>query len=99
EPGEVERVPPGDPEARVVHDAYVVVPAHPRGHAAMGVLEAHHDAADHRVPVEEGEAEDRPDQERVTGEVVLEPAAEAGPPGPGQVRRGRAAGPGGRVRG
>ena len=43
--GELQRVPPGRPEGRVVEDALVVRPAGPAGHAQPALLEAHHDLA------------------------------------------------------
>jgi hypothetical protein len=68
--GELDRVPPGGPELRVIEDTPVVLQAHPTGfrYAGGGIemlpLEAHHDLPDHRVPGEDREAHHRADQER-----------------------------------
>src|SRR6266545_1627243 len=79
ETGEVDRVLPRGGEARVGDDAVVVVPTNPGGDASPGPLEAHDDAADHRVPGEEREAQHGADEEGVPGEVVPHLAAATGP--------------------
>jgi hypothetical protein len=71
--GELDRVPPGGDEQRIVEDALVVVEADPDrvGHQVV-LLEAQDDAAQHRPPGEQREAHQRGGEERVGERVVAD---------------------------
>ena len=73
---EEQGVAPGLPERGVVEDVAEVGPAGPGRRAVLRLLEGQEELPDHRVPGEEGEAEDGSDQEAVRRDVAAQGAHE-----------------------
>src|SRR6185437_2104483 len=72
------------PEQRIVHHLDEVVPAHPgRRRDEVGVLEAHHDAADDGPPGEDAEDHEHRGQEEQGGEAAAAQPGERRPPAAG----------------